>query len=345
MSARDLENQLKKEEFAGWYLLYGDEGFLTAHYAKAIAARAVPAVQEFNLHRFSMETFDPSKLAAAMQNLPLMAPRTCVLLGDIDPDALKANVWKAYLSELSDVPKTCVAVVYFTHVPFDKKSARWRALLNLAKKSGQAELFARPTARELERWTARRAKKAGASITAEAAAALSEACSGDMNRMASEIEKLAAYTAGGEIGKDAVDALVARDITCSIYDLARAVTAGRLSAALGILDELFYQKEEPVIILSALSQAFCDLYRAAVASHSGKGEAVLAADFPYRGREFRIRNALRDCRRLSVGYLRVSLAYLLDADTALKSTRADDRLILERLCVDLAALGKRGAVG
>lgn len=345
MGVRILDSQIKSGEFAHFYLLYGEEGYLTAHYARAIAESAVPSLKEFNLHRFSSDTFDLSKLAEAVEHLPLMAERTCVLLGDIDPDSLKAKEWKTCLELLSDAPESCIVILFFTHVPYDKKSAHWKALIALAKKVGVAERFSAPTKRELQRWLTKRARSAGATITAEASDALAEACSADMNRMAAEVEKLAAYASGGEIGKEAVDALVTRDVECSIYDLARAVTAGRLPAALGILDELLYRREEPVVILSALSQAFCDLYRASVAAAAGRSEADVAADFPYRGREFRVRNAFRDSRGLSAGFLQMSLERLLSADETLKSSGTDSRLTLERLCVDLAGLRKRRTAG
>lgn len=345
MSTRELDGQLKSGQLARFYLLYGEEGYLAAHYARALSERAVPSVREFNLHRFSTDTFDLSKLTAAVEHLPLMAERTCVVLQDVDPDGLKAKDWKEFLALLTDAPESCVLVLAFTHVPYDKKSTHWKALVELAKKSGVAEQFAAPTRRELEKWLVKRARAAGASISAEAADALAEACGADMNRMAAEVEKLAAYAAGGEIGREAVDALVHKSIECSIYDLARAVLAGRLPAALETLGRLFEHKEEPVVILSALSQSFCDLYRASVAAAAGKGQADLAADFPYRGREFRIRNALRDCRGLSEGYLRAALDRLLAADRQLKSSGTDSRLALERLCVDLSYLRKRGIAG
>lgn len=341
MSTRTLDSQIKNRQFARLYLLYGEESYLVSHYARALSEGAVPSVREFNLHRFSAESFDLSKVTAAVEHLPLMAERTCVVLEDVDPDKIKAKEWKEYQALLSGAPENCVLVLAFAHVPYDKKSAHWKTLLALAKQHGETAQFNAPARRELEKWLGKRVRAAGATMTLEAADALAEACGADMNRMALEVEKLAAYTAGGEIDKDAVNALVHKSVESSIYDLARAVTSGKLHAALETLGILFDQKEEPVIILSAMSQAFCDLYRAAVAVSAGKGQTDLTADFPYRGREFRARNALRDCRGLSVGFLRAALEKLLAADQALKFSRADSRLVLERLCVDLSRLRKQ----
>lgn len=343
MGAATLEKQLKSGELAPFYLLHGAESYLTAHYAKALAERAAGEVRAFNLHRFTAETFNLSRLTAAVENLPLMAQRSCVLLWDVAPEALGQGEWKEYRALLENAPQTCVLVLAFVDVPFDKKNARCKALLALAQKRGAAEEFAAPPRGELKKWLARRVKEAGASIGAPAADALADACGSDMGRMAMEADKLAAFRAGGEIAPEDVAAMVAKDLDSSIYDLARQAVAGRLPACLSLLDELFEQKIEPVVILSALSQAFCDLYRAAVAVSAGVEQAQIAADFPYKGREFRIRNALRDCRGLSVGFLRAALSRLLAADAAVKSG-ADGRLALERLCVDLDALRRRAAV-
>jgi DNA polymerase-3 subunit delta len=130
-------------------------------------------------------------------------------------------------------------------------------------------------------------------------------------------------------------------MTSSIYDLAKAVIANRLDIGMSILGELFYKKEEPVIILSALSGAFCDLYRAKVATLSGVADSFIIADFNYRGREFRIRNALRDCRNVDVIFLSSCLTLLMKADARIKSTRVSKRLVLEQLIVEISRVGRR----
>ena len=56
----------------------------------------------------------------------------------------------------------------------------------------------------------------------------------------------------------------------------------------------------------------------------------LAADFGYRGREWRLRNAARDSARLSLSMLRQSLEILAQADGQLKSARTDKRVVLEQ---------------
>ncbi len=260
MSGHQIETQIRKKEFAPLYLLYGEESYLSLHYARALFAAAVPTMREFNQHHFTTDNFSLEAFAAAIEHLPMMAERTCVLLQDLDPDAFSPTEWKTYQKLLSTASPDCVLLLLFAHVPYNRKSARWKALIALAKKQGQEERFSIPTHRDLERWLGKCAKAAQASITVEAAGALIEACASDMERMRLEIEKLAAYAPDGKIDKQTVAELVPQTVENSIYDLSRAVTAGRLPEAFRILDQLAEQKEEPVVVLSALSQTFVDLY-------------------------------------------------------------------------------------
>ncbi|HCA30289.1 MAG TPA: DNA polymerase III subunit delta, partial [Ruminococcaceae bacterium] len=70
---------------------------------------------------------------------------------------------------------------------------------------------------------------------------------------------------------------------------------------------------------------------------------TLADDFPYRGREFRLRNAARDCERIPLPVLRKSLEVLADADRTLKSSRADKRTVLEQTAAKLIILSRKGS--
>lgn len=50
-------------------------------------------------------------------------------------------------------------------------------------------------------------------------------------------------------------------------------------------------------ILYVLSMSFVDLSRARAAISAGVETSKAAADFGYKGREFAMRNAFRDCRK------------------------------------------------
>lgn len=342
MSLEMLEKQIKTGELTGLYVLYGEEDYIKSFYCERIIKKAVADYQSFNLQRYD-GTPDMDKLSAAVSNLPLMSPRKCVVLHDVDPQGLRANDWKELQGIIKSLPEECVLVFHFDALrPNPKKDARFKSLLTLAQKNGLSAQIDAPPRRAILSFISKRIHAAGCEMDVETADYLIETCGAGLNNLGCEVDKLCALSGYGRITKEHVDEVAIRPATSSIYDLARAAVAGRLDRGMAILDELFYKKEEPVIILSALSGAFCDLYRAKAAALSGVGDTRIAADFNYRGREFRVRNALRDSRGASLSGLADCLGLLMRADGRVKGTRADKRTVLEQLLVEISLASRAG---
>ena len=336
-----IEDHLKTGNFLSLYLLYGEESYLKSHYCRRLAGGAVAkGTESFNLHLFDGE-LNLSRFAAALGNMPLMSEKKCVILRDIDPDALGADEWEELEQALAAVPEECILILHFDAVAPDKRGKRWKRLLAICREKGVAAEMGRLPAGELARWVEKRVRQNGCRISREMAGRLIETCGRDMTRLCGEIDKLCAFASGGEIGPNQMDALSVKPLEASVYDLARAITAGNTARCLRILDELFYKKEEPVMILAVLSGAFCDLYRAKTALESGATQKQIESDFNYRGKEFRVGNALRDCRRQSAPFLSESLKILMKTDERLKSSRTDKRVVLEQLIFEMDALRKR----
>ena len=341
MSVELIKKQLKSGELGRLYMLYGDENYLKTYYCSALAKKAVNGMESFNLHRFDVDNFSLSQLEAAIDNLPLMSDRKCIIMRDIDPEELKADQWKELQQVLKAIPAECVLILHYDAVEYDKSKSKWQTLLGIVQKAGIAAEIGRQPRSNLIKWLVKKATEDGCAISRENAEYLINTCGQDMNLLACETAKLCAFTEDGNIQKSAVDELTAKPLDASIYDLARSVTGGETGRSLKIIDDLFYKKEEPVIILSALSGAFCDLYRAKTAQISGARQDDIKADFNYKGRGFRVEKAMKDSAGIDLSFLSESINLLMQADEAIKSTRIDKRVVLERLVVEIAGTRKR----
>ena len=91
-------------------------------------------------------------------------------------------------------------------------------------------------------------------------------------------------------------------------------------------------------ILYVLSMSFVDLSRARAAISAGVETSKAAADFGYKGREFAMRNAFRDCRKLPQQFLRRALEVLARADFELKSSGNDEKIVLQKTITELFLL-------
>jgi DNA polymerase-3 subunit delta len=348
MSIDDIRDQLKIGRFKGIYVLYGEEDYLKSLYCNRIIKKAINKdFESFNLQKFDAYNFDIPHILAAINNMPLMSDFKCVLLKDVDINDLAAAEWKELLTSLKSLPSECIVIFLFNAVKLDvKKSDRAKALITLAQKNGVVAEIMRMTQGDLERAIGKMIAKNDCSISDKNLAYFLDTCGHDMNNLINEVEKLCAYaknstfTENNEILKQHIDELSIKPISSSIFDLAKAIVNGNSEKGIQLLDELFYQNLEPVVILSALSGAFCDLYRAKAATEQGATQEDIETDFFYKGTEFRIKNALRDCRNIDMSFLKRSLDLLLEADEKLKSTSTDNRIVLELLLTQMA-MGKR----
>lgn len=337
ISETELKKQIEKSSFARLYFLYGEEKYLVGYYARKLTEKAgAQGPRDFNLQKFDGGDTGVDQIAEAAEALPVMAERKCVAVANLDANALHGAETEKLWELFSDLPDTCVLVIYILSFDFDERRDRnWKKFLMKANKAGVTVPLRRRSQAQLEKAVCAGAEKRGCEITRQNAARMIGLCGDDMQTALNELEKLCAYAGGGEITAQAVDLLTAKNLEARVFDLSKAIMAGNSDRAYTILGQLFYQNEEPVSILAVLSGAYLDLYRVKAAFQSGYTAMEPAKYFDYARKEFRLKNAGYDAKRYSTAMLRQSLAALLDADTALKSSRGDRRLILEKLIAQL----------
>ena len=337
ITEQELKTQLRQKAFASVYVLYGEEAYLKSFYADRICTRAVDdAMRDFNFHRFEGKGVDWQSVADAVEAFPMMSERTCVLLKDIPVDTLNEAEKGKMMAVLSDVPPTCTVVLWFDTVQVQpKKSAKWRNFLKELQSSAQLVLLDKRGRGDLVKLLRGGAEKRGCTLSADNAAYLVTLVGDDLTNLLTELEKLCAFKASGEITRADIDALAVKTVDAVVFDLSKAMFAGDAGKAFHILADLFVQKTEPVLILGALTACYVDIYRVKVATLSGGRAEDAASVFAYKGKEFRLRNAQRDGRALSLTQVRQCLGILLECDKNLKGSGTDPRLLLETCLTQL----------
>lgn len=329
-----LQQQLK-EGPRGLYVLYGEESYLTEHYARLIARRTVDeAFDAFNLQRFDGQSVTPEQLEEAVEALPLMAEKKCVLVRDLDVASADGE---RLLALVSNLPDSCVLVFWQMTLQPDKKKA-WQSFLKQAEQTGTVVCFARKSVGDVVKLLVKGAARRGCTLAPEDARYLVEQAGNDLTLLFQELDKLAALAGEGAITRQSIDQAVSKNLEARVFDLSKAILNRRGEQAFDLLHQLTVQREEPLAILGALSTAYADWYRAKAAATGGVSAETLADSFKsYKGKEFRLRNAARDAARIRVEALRDSLEILAAADRALKSGRGDDRVRLEQTVARLIA--------
>ena len=144
-----------------------------------------------------------------------------------------------------------------------------------------------------------------------------------------ECDKLTSYQQSGEIVRETIELLVSDGADTDAYKLSKAILTGKRAEAFDILQRLYSRQAEPIALLTVIAGAAMDIYRAKTAVASGVPEKTVVEDYSYRGRDFAVKNAFRDCRSMPMEKLRFCLKTLSDCDRDMKSKRTDPRVMLE----------------
>ncbi|MGN0687064.1 MAG: DNA polymerase III subunit delta [Oscillospiraceae bacterium] len=336
-----LKADLKSGQLARVYFLYGEEHFLTKTYENRIIDAALgKEYSELNFVRWN-EAPSSDTLSDFAESMPFFAEYKVMVISDLDADKLDNAEMNAYLGIIESLPDTSILIISQTGIEIDPKKpkAKMKKLMAAAEKCGVLCEMKYMSAAQLGKMAVKKAARLGCNLSESNSVLLAEICGRDMNLVSLEVQKLCDYTMSGEITREAIEALVPKLVDTSIYTLASELFAGRTANAFRILDDLFVQRMEPVVILAALSGHFVDCYRAKLAMLAKKSANDAAAAFNYpRNRTFVLSKAYNSVKYLSLGYLEQCISILYRTNKLLNSSKADRRTLLERAITEISVL-------
>ncbi len=336
-----LKADLKAGKLSRVYFLYGEEHFLVKTYEnKIIEAALGKEPSDLNFVRFN-EAPPADSLSDFAESMPFFSEYKVIVISDLEADNLESSEMNAYLSIIEELPETTILIISQTSIEIDPKKpkAKMKKLMATVEKCGSLCEMKYMTAQQLAALAVKKAAKLGCNLSNNNAVLLAELCGRNMKLLSTEVQKLCDYTTNGDITSEAIDMLVPKMVDTSIYTLASELFAGRTAKAFQILDDLFVQHIEPIIIMSALSGHFVDCYRAKLAQMSKKSanEALAAFNYP-RNRSFVMTKAMNAVSRLSVDYLKSCVDILYNTNKLLNSSKTDRRLLIEQALTKISVL-------
>lgn len=336
ISENELKIAIKASQFSNLYFLYGEEKYLVRHYTSLLEKKIVnPDFSDFNLHVYDGKTADIDEVSTAAEALPMMSEYSCVIIKDMPVDNLNSDDSENLISFISDIPETTVVIITLPTLSVNMKNSKAKKVLSAFEKYGSVIEFGRFGMQQLTKLIEKGAKDRNCSFGYNESAYLISLVGDDMSVLLNELEKICSYKKEGIVTKEDIDAVVVKSMQARAFDLTKALVANNCDTAMDILDTLVAMKEEPISILGAIITPYVDMYRAKIYSSGGLRAEEVAKDFNYRNKEFRLTNALRTASKYSVKQLRQFLEVLFEADTMLKSTSVDGRLILEQTITKL----------
>ena len=338
-----LKKNISEQNMLPVYILFGEDGYLKRNYTEKISKNIASDDDVFNYCRFGGDCDLQEVYDAAMQ-LPFMADKKCVILDDYDFEKCSKNDFERLCTLLSDMPDTTVAILRFDNVEIEaRKSSKFKKIVAAAEKSGGMafQLDHRKTP-ELVKMLVSGAAKRGCNMEASAARYLVETAGEDINLLQNELNKLCFYSKTNPITKETVDKVSVKTVEASIYNLSKNILNGDVANSLSVLDELFFMKIEPIIILSSVSSVYVDIYRVYTAKSQGFSASDVVKTFDYKNKAFLVDKAEMNLRKFDAKKLNLSFNALVEADRGLKSFGSDARIVLEQLIVRLIYILVKG---
>ncbi len=347
LSEQEFKKELSSNELKTLYLIYGSEKYLVKKYTEAIVKKAVGKdPSEFDYYKLNSDT-PLQEIYDASQQISMFSDKKCVNVTDYDFNSLSD-------SDLKELEKFCTEISPSTVLVFSmptldtsakkKESAKGRSkfsrFVSCAEKNGSVLELEPLKGYALETQLIKWAEKNGCRLNKTNAARIISITGTDMNLLKNETDKLCGYANGREIIRDMIDLLCVRNTESKSYMLSNHIMKKDFNATYQELDILFGQNERPEIILSGLSSAFIDMYRAKVTVESGRSFEEAAKEFKYGKREFVLRNAASAAAKYSSSSLKRFLDTILETDIKMKSSRADSRILLEKLVAEMLIIVK-----
>lgn len=316
MSLKILNNNLKNKSFSALYYIFGEEEYLKEYYFSEIKKCAVTELPEFNVIEFDSKNFEYIDFTNAVNSYPVMSDKKLVTVTDFDNSLLKKDFTKEFVGFLKNIPDYCIVVFFDTALKSVTASNPLEKAISSA--GGVAVQVKKPDISSLSVWAKKHFASAGKAISNDDLHYLIEIADNDMMSLGNEISKLCNYVEGESVTKDDIDRLVTKSIEANRFEIVDAFCAKNYTKIFHILDKLYKQCIDEIMIANIFYRAFSDMWKAKLAIISGKTSAELANDFklnPYAANKI-----IKNSKMISKNVLDCALMLSLKLDKDLKST-------------------------
>lgn len=335
---QELKAAIRAKELRSLYFFHGEEMFLLRHYLGQIKKILIDDLTEsFNYHRLTNENFSIQEFADAVENLPMMAEYTMVLVEDVDLFKLPEADRNKIAEILADIPEYCTVVFTYITVPW-KPDKRYTKLYDAVNIKGTAVSFDKQEQRDLVAWITRHFAAHKKSISSDLCVYLIELTGGTMTAISGEIAKICAYSGSDTIRKSDIDAVTEPVLDAVAYQMTDFISRGEYGAALQKLNDLFKLQEEPLMILGNIGSTFRRLSTAKVMLDNGRSASELTK--LYRVPDYVARKTMETARRIRPEFCKVAAELILETDAKIKTSFDDPQRLLELLLLRLAQEAK-----
>ena len=333
MSLHELKNILQAGSLPGLILLYGQESYFVEEGLKAIRNAVVRQEdRDFNLTQFHGRDFKANDVVEQARTFPVFADRRLVIIKNVhEASADQLDGLQSYIED--PVPETVLLLTA------EKIDAR-RKIYQVLKKTGTAIEFKKIYENQLPTFVRDLANSLNVTLTGEGLKLFCKRVGTNLVEVQGELEKLVGYLGDRDLAdENDVAAIVSDTRIESVFDLTDALGQGDISTALKLLDRLLSEGQAPLMVLAMMTRHFRQMWKIKELT----AQKVPQNEFPKRVgvSPYFLKGLLQQASRFSNQHYRQVFDQFLITDLALKSSGGDPKMYLEKLVLEIAAMGKK----
>ena len=358
-----LARDVTDKDLARGYFIYGQESFPAHQFVDQLRALLLPADnQPVNFDRFWMDEANWREVIDAARTAPLFISPWKLIVAEFlqREDDQDKNRQEDQLSEVeekvladyfaSPSPRTVTVVIY----PRSAWNAKGAPVFKFFTKRLSDRVVSKELKplkdKDLRSWLERGLSERKLGLTPEAKARLEEIVGNDLERLSSEMDKLASFSAGkAAVGAEDVDQVCGWTRSPESWSLSDALSRAELRSCLEVLDGLFKSGEEGIKVLNTVARFFQEvlLAKAWLREKAKDRKEIFRTFRPRISEKFGkwYEDKFREYFGLVDGLSSRELSRLLDElsriDRLVKSSDVSARILLESFMVEYCRRPKK----
>lgn len=324
--------EIKKGSIEPAYFFYGEEIFLADNLSEAIVQKIFKSDKDdFNVHLFYGKESRSEDILNNAMSFPMLADRKVVILKDAEQ--LEKN-GRDTLAKYFEHPLDTTVFIVISSKPDFRQN-----LFKKLKDSAVCVELKKLRDNEVPAWIESFAESKGKTIDARAAMLLASKVDMSLRELSTEVEKLATYVGTRpEINDEDVETVIGVSRQFNVFELCAAVGQKDFVKASGIMTNMIRHGEQPVGMIAMMYRQFMILWNICEMRENGRStqeiEKVLMNQFRIYPNFFQ-NDYWPQAQKFSVAEIHKCMAFLLEADSEIKSSSVKDDTIMHQLLFKL----------
>ncbi len=349
MTYKELNKQIKKKNINTVYLFYGEEEYMIDCFVDKIKETFIPKEMEsLNLNILDGSSADLKTIYNACETLPFMSDKRIVIIKNLnifsrksgsskDEIVLNKNDIKKLEKYLSDLANY-ICIIF---VEKGKKADKGKRIVKKINQMGGLVEFDKLKGRDLDNWIEKSFSEQGKKISRyninyfiQMSSYFDKNYDKTLYDLKNEIIKLSNYVGSRkEVTKEDIENIVAKALEKNIFRLLNSISEKNVDGSLKIFNEIYLSNEPIPLILHMIIRQFRLLLMYKILKNKGYDDNISSKKMKVKFYEF---NKLKNySRNFSIDQLEKALNHCLEVDKIIKTSSANERLIMEMLLINL----------